>query len=116
MKVDNSDLIDAVAWLKSERIIKRDVEIADKLDYSKGNLSSYMNNKKEAPEIFMIKFRAAYPELSKRKQSSTDRVEEPVVTYGRLIDAHEETIKALKGENKAQSKYIAVLEDKLGIK
>lgn len=55
MIVDNSELIEKVEWLKSNKIIKRDVEIADKMHYSKGNLSAYLNNKKQVPPAFLLR-------------------------------------------------------------
>lgn len=68
------------------------------------------------------KISAKYPQLShewlltgKGKMIVGEKVSKPE-TYGDLINEYEATINELREQIKMQKKYIAVLEEKLGIK
>ena len=60
MDIDNSVLIREVLELKAKGIIKRDAEIAERMGYSKGTVSEYLNNKIAVSEQFLAKFRKQF--------------------------------------------------------
>lgn len=87
MNVKNSELIAAVDWLKAQKIIKSNEDIASKIGYSKGVLSEYLNNKKKVSELFMRKFYEAYPQTKSsqiKEKSSPKRTKSEA--NARLLD------------------------------
>lgn len=58
--INNTEFIKAVALLKSNNIITEDKDISIALKYNKALISCYLNNKRKAPELFMIKFNNHY--------------------------------------------------------
>jgi hypothetical protein len=56
----NQELIEAVEILKSKRIIKKDAEIAEKTNFPRSSVSSYLNGKIKASRNFINKFLEVY--------------------------------------------------------
>lgn len=68
-------LSQAVEFLKANRIIKRDIEIAERTGYSKGVVSNYLNGKIEVSEKFKKKFFEVYKEELKQNNVSETNTE-----------------------------------------
>jgi len=74
-----------VSFLKTNNVIKRDSELATALNYSRGVISEYLNNKKEVSELFIRKFEEYYKlDLAKlilKKETINNIVQEPAAEY-----------------------------------
>jgi transcriptional regulator with XRE-family HTH domain len=57
---DVNELNNAVKYLKSQGIIKRDADISTKMDYSKGTVSAYLSGKTQPSESFIEKFEKVF--------------------------------------------------------
>jgi transcriptional regulator with XRE-family HTH domain len=56
----NHDLINAILWLKGNGIVEKDKDLVDKMGYSKGTVSAYINGNKEASNDFREKFEEVF--------------------------------------------------------
>lgn len=80
-------------YLARLRLKKANATIAKATGYSPGNVSEYLNKKKEPSEAFIKKFYEAFPEGSLAKATG---VEDPHTPYG----LHEKYIETLERENR----------------
>ena len=84
MAINNSEFNDAVIRLKAKKLIRRDVELAEQLGYSKSMISEYINNRKQVSEALLRRLYEVFPEAreqSSGKKAKVSQVAEPYVKY-----------------------------------
>lgn len=102
-------LSQAVEFLKANRIIKRDVEIAERTGYSKGVVSNYLNGKIEVSEKFKKKFFEVYKEELKQNNVSETKTE--YQNFETIKSVYENEIALLKQIIKRQDEIILMLRN-----
>lgn len=89
-------------------------EISEKIGYSKGKISEYLNNKKKVPKAFLLKFCAAfsldYDALFKESEPQAPRVnDESDMAMIVLVHTIKDELLELVAEQK--NKSLAVVKD-----
>lgn len=86
---NNEKLIKAVNYLRLEFPV---VEIADKMNMDKGNISSYLNNKKSVSSNFIKKFEAAFNIDTSNFENKPETKNPPQNESGFSIQQHYDNI------------------------
>lgn len=96
MNQKNRDFIEDVELLKSKRIIKKDIEIAEQTGFDKSVISNYLSGRVKPSENFLSKFNEVFSsQLSKNKidepstpQGGGNIIYVPLVAYGGFLQGY----------------------------